>query len=238
MSEPTFAYTTTMRILPILLVFVVLSNALPLSAQQAMFNVNPDNRESGNILDLLSNPVNQVPNPFEKISENIDALMPPDMDLHNRNMVELSVGRMTGMLGPGAGTVPEGDGPLAVEGPLVVEEDTAGINQGILEPIDPDTRMYTPRLSVDFREFPRVRETPAVWDRNLDRLAKHLKNRLRLAGPITVERKGETVVLRGTVATEREARLIEVIARTTPGVDQLRNELAVAGIAPVLDPPR
>jgi hypothetical protein len=47
------------------------------------------------------------------------------------------------------------------------------------------------------------------------------------AGAIQVGTEGETVVLRGTVADERERRLAENLLRLTPGIHQIRNELVV-----------
>jgi osmotically-inducible protein OsmY len=46
---------------------------------------------------------------------------------------------------------------------------------------------------------------------------------------------GDAVVLRGSVASEHERRLAEAIARLTPGVFNVRNELQVKETAP---PPR
>jgi osmotically-inducible protein OsmY len=51
--------------------------------------------------------------------------------------------------------------------------------------------------------------------------------RLTSGGNIRVEMDGPTVVLRGTVADDHERRLAEAMARLTPGVRDLRNELSV-----------
>jgi osmotically-inducible protein OsmY len=63
---------------------------------------------------------------------------------------------------------------------------------------------------------------------NSDRLPSH--------GNIRVEVDGPTVVLRGTVSDDHERRQAEALARLTPGVRDLRNELSVrdtaAGAAP------
>jgi hypothetical protein len=47
------------------------------------------------------------------------------------------------------------------------------------------------------------------------------------AGNIQVGTEGETVVLRGSVADDRERRLAENLLRLTPGIRQIRNELVV-----------
>jgi hypothetical protein len=52
------------------------------------------------------------------------------------------------------------------------------------------------------------------------------------AGNIQVGTEGETVVLRGTVADDRERRLAENLLRLTPGIRQIRNELVVRSAAP------
>jgi hypothetical protein len=53
--------------------------------------------------------------------------------------------------------------------------------------------------------------------------------RLPSRGNIRVEVDGPTIVLRGTVADDHERRLAEALARLTPGVRDLRNELSVRG---------
>jgi hypothetical protein len=51
--------------------------------------------------------------------------------------------------------------------------------------------------------------------------------RLPSRGNIRVDVEGPVVVLRGTVADDHERRLAEAVARLTPGVHDLRNELTV-----------
>jgi osmotically-inducible protein OsmY len=51
--------------------------------------------------------------------------------------------------------------------------------------------------------------------------------RLTSRGNIHVEVDGPTLVLRGTVADDHERRLAESLARLTPGVHDLRNELTI-----------
>lgn len=50
---------------------------------------------------------------------------------------------------------------------------------------------------------------------------------LTTVGPIEVQLEGDTVVLRGTVASEGDRQLAEVVARLEPAVSKVRNELVV-----------
>jgi hypothetical protein len=63
----------------------------------------------------------------------------------------------------------------------------------------------------------------------VERLRKALGD--RLSSPLDVTIDGQTAVLRGTVATDHDRRLAELVARFEPGVLQVKNELEVAGAA-------
>jgi hypothetical protein len=54
-------------------------------------------------------------------------------------------------------------------------------------------------------------------------------SQIRKLTPIAVSMQGDTVILRGTVATEHDRGLAEDIARLQPGVWNVHNELTVAG---------
>jgi osmotically-inducible protein OsmY len=54
--------------------------------------------------------------------------------------------------------------------------------------------------------------------------------RLPSGSAIQVETDGPVLVLRGTVTDDHERRLAESIARLTPGVRELRNELTVRNL--------
>jgi osmotically-inducible protein OsmY len=64
---------------------------------------------------------------------------------------------------------------------------------------------------------------------------------LRLTGPVEVSLDGQTVVLRGSVASDRDRDLAERLARLEPGISSVRNELLVdppaAGLLEVLPTP-
>jgi osmotically-inducible protein OsmY len=53
--------------------------------------------------------------------------------------------------------------------------------------------------------------------------------RVRKLTPIQVTEQGDTLVLRGRVATRADRDLAENLARLEPGVWNLRNELVVGG---------
>jgi hypothetical protein len=71
-------------------------------------------------------------------------------------------------------------------------------------------------------------EAPARVQANVQQYLAR-SERLPSRGDIRVEVDGPTVVLRGAVADEHERRLAEALARLTPGVRDLRNELNVRG---------
>lgn len=54
-------------------------------------------------------------------------------------------------------------------------------------------------------------------------------SRLPSAGSIRVSTAGEAVVLNGTVQSEKERRIAEIMLRMTPGVREVRNQLQVPG---------
>jgi hypothetical protein len=71
-------------------------------------------------------------------------------------------------------------------------------------------------------------EPPARVQSDLQQSLSH-SDRLPSRDGIRVEVDGSTVVLRGTVTDDHERRLAEALARLTPGVRDLRNELNVRG---------
>jgi hypothetical protein len=89
---------------------------------------------------------------------------------------------------------------------------------------------YTTTLGFQPRFEPQVRVQANVQQY----LAR--SERLPSRGDIRVEVDGPTVVLRGAVADEHERRLAEALARLTPGVRDLRNELSVRGASAAAEP--
>jgi hypothetical protein len=80
---------------------------------------------------------------------------------------------------------------------------------------------YYTELGFDRRITP-----PTQVQANLQQMYAHT-SRLSTPGAIRVDVDGQVVVLRGTVANDRERRLAESLARLTPGVHDIRNELGV-----------
>ncbi|MCL2744856.1 MAG: BON domain-containing protein [Planctomycetaceae bacterium] len=138
-----------------------------------------------------------------------------------------------------------------IEGPLVVEEIIPETNQEIVEAIDPKTKRYPPRIQLNFKEFPLIKientikntanntvqkntvqkagepETFAVT--NLHR-ADLISNRIRLRtkqNGINIDFKDRTAILTGTVETQRQIELAEIMLRFEPGVDKIENKLTL-----------
>lgn len=70
--------------------------------------------------------------------------------------------------------------------------------------------------------------TPAPVD-PAARLAERIRrtDRIQKRSPITVELRGQTVILRGRVATEHDRRLTEALAGLEPGIGRVQNELRI-----------
>jgi osmotically-inducible protein OsmY len=78
--------------------------------------------------------------------------------------------------------------------------------------------------TVGFRRAPRI--SPAVVQADI-RQALDLSPRLTDGRAIQLAVNGTTVVLQGTVPSTRQRRIAELLARMTPGVRDVRNELRV-----------
>jgi osmotically-inducible protein OsmY len=73
-------------------------------------------------------------------------------------------------------------------------------------------------------EFDRpVRVNVQLRDNVRDAISR--STRISTPGQIQVQMDGPTVVLQGSVANERERRVVEAMVRMTPGVHSVRNEL-------------
>jgi len=77
----------------------------------------------------------------------------------------------------------------------------------------------------------RQRSLPIGWYRTDAALAERIRRTLksRFRSPLEVSIDDETVVLRGTVATEHDRKLAALVARFEPRVRFVRNELTVEG---------
>ncbi len=210
---------------------VFLSGIQGVRGQYQMFDTTNAPPNGGNLLDHLVDPVSQQSNPMDKLDKSIDVMMGRSIDAYNQLATQQVVGKFSGPPVAGAGTplntaVELGSSLTGLEGPLTVEEVVSDINRS-LAPIGTDVAMYSPRLSIDFQDFPRVHDSAVKLDANLDALTRHLENRLALTGRIELVQEDTEIVLRGTVDSSRQYRLTEMVARTTPGVNRLRNELTI-----------
>jgi len=123
----------------------------------------------------------------------------------------------------------------AIEGPLVVEVVVPDVNQTVVESTDARTGRYTPKLKIDFAEFP-LRSLTQVNRSNNGRnvhagtptemIVQRIQSRLR-APELYLAIEDRIAVISGTVATERERKLIESILRFEPGINTIKNEITV-----------
>ncbi len=61
-------------------------------------------------------------------------------------------------------------------------------------------------------------------------------NRLQSRGPLSVELRERTAILRGVVATDHDRALAETLTLLEPGISQVQNELTVAESLPTVEP--
>jgi len=128
------------------------------------------------------------------------------------------------------------DQPIpAIEGPLVVDVEVPDVNRTVVEVIDTRTERYTPKLKINFAEFPLRSLTEANRPNNgrsvqtstpTNILVHRIQSRLRVPEfQLAVEER--TAIISGTVATERERSLIESMLRFEPGISTVKNEITV-----------
>lgn len=131
-------------------------------------------------------------------------------------------------------------------GPLVVEETISEINKEVVEAIDPKTKRYPPRIQLDFKEFPlrtiaRKQETGSQpisdWtvtqsfsNKSVKTEAQKITDRIRDRlgqKAFGIKFQGRQARLFGSVETERQKELAEIMLRFEPGIDSVKNELVV-----------
>ena len=129
-----------------------------------------------------------------------------------------------------------------LEGQIVIEPEAPGVNR-IIEAIDSKTKRYAPRLRVNFAEFPLRSLTPATQMDNENKngtlktrtgtpanaLAQRVQSRLRVP-QIDLAINDRTVIVSGTVTTERQRSLVESMLRFEPGIDRVQNEITVVPV--------
>ena len=123
----------------------------------------------------------------------------------------------------------------AIEGPLTIEAVVPEVNQTIVEVIDTRTRRYSPRLKINFAEFPLRSFTEVNRTNNrhsiqtgtpTEMIVQRVQSRLRvLEFQLAIEDR--TAVVSGMVATERDRSLIELILCFEPGISVVKNEITV-----------
>ncbi|MDR2117196.1 MAG: BON domain-containing protein [Planctomycetaceae bacterium] len=131
----------------------------------------------------------------------------------------------------------------AVEGKLIVEEVIPETNRTVVEAVDTKTKRYSPRLKLDFVQFPLrplsgkiigmakndasaadlFEQTNTVITNDI---ARRVQNHLQIQG-IHFEFKNRTVRLSGTVKTSRQRELAEMMLRMEPGIDNVTNDLVI-----------
>ena len=84
------------------------------------------------------------------------------------------------------------------------------------------TSMHEPRLQIAF-------EIPAAAESVSSELTQRLQatDRIQRMGSIKVSVVDRTAILRGTVASERDRRLAQMLVLFEPGISNIRNELTV-----------
>jgi len=95
-------------------------------------------------------------------------------------------------------------------------------------PLQPASGMYYPRLEFD-EGFSLNSPERAKGNEEQELSLQAIQNRItRIAGTeIGLEMVGRLAILRGQVDSQRQADLLESLLRFEPGVDEIRNELAI-----------
>jgi len=124
----------------------------------------------------------------------------------------------------------------AIEGPLFTEAPPPEVNLDAATVLDTKGR-YSARWKINFTEFPLRSLDPTKHtgggqnapSETAKALAATLriKNRLRLP-QVDIAIEDRTAIVSGTVPTDRQRRLVEMILRFEPGIDTVQNRLTVA----------
>jgi len=104
------------------------------------------------------------------------------------------------------------------------------VSQPVVEAVDSKTKRNTPRLKINFTEFP-LRS----WDVSSGRsaaktpaeiVAQRIQDRLKTSS-IDLVIRNRTAIISGTVPSERQRGLAETMLRFEPGIDAIQNNITV-----------
>jgi len=122
-----------------------------------------------------------------------------------------------------------------IEGPLVISADVPETNRTVVTATDTRTGRYSPRLKINFAEFPLRSFTETTRSNNgrnvqtgtpTEIIARRIQDRLRVP-EFDLAIADRTAIISGTVETERQRKLIESMLRFEPGISAVRNEIKI-----------
>ncbi|MGL4593763.1 MAG: hypothetical protein ACRCUY_03425 [Thermoguttaceae bacterium] len=120
---------------------------------------------------------------------------------------------------------------------LVTEEVIPEINLVVVESVDKRTKRYSPRIDLNFVEFPLRDLTRAVpsFQKEDDQefppqeimsIVERIEQRLKLTS-VQCKFSGRTITLTGTAPSVRSRDLFEMMLRLEPGIDTIKNEICI-----------
>ena len=166
-------------------------------------------------------------------SSSVGSIFPSLMPGTSSSGVSAS-GIMDDIMGQTTGTsAPTGQQASAIDEGLLAIEDVVipEANQIIVEAVDSRTKRYTPRLKINFAEFPlRSWDAPngrsATSTTQAEIVAQRIQSRLGTS-QIALVVQNRIAVVSGTVTSERQRNLAETMLRFEPGIDVVHNKIIV-----------
>jgi len=126
----------------------------------------------------------------------------------------------------------------AIQGTLVIDHAEPEVNRTVIEIIDTRTGRNTPKLKINFAEFPLRSLTEASRPNNgsngraaptgtpTELLAQRIQRRLSVP-PFNLAIEDRTATISGTATTENERKLIELMLHFEPGISTVKNEMTI-----------
>ena len=104
------------------------------------------------------------------------------------------------------------------------------VSQPIVEAVDSKTKRNTPRLKINFAEFP-LRSLDVPSGRSAAKppaeiVVQRMQDRLKTSS-IDLVIRNRTAIISGTVPSERQRGLAETMLRFEPGIDVIQNNITV-----------